>query len=137
MYKKFLALVLAGLVAHAATAAMAPVASASQGGGATTAQPVETVKAKVARQGVGENARVTVRMKNGTKVKGYVSQIGDEDFVVRDRKTDAATTVAYNDVAKVESNRGHSTARNVGIGVAVGVGAVLITIAALIASLDD
>lgn len=97
---------------------------------------VEAVKSKIARQGIGAKAKATIKLKNGTKVKGYVAQAGEEDFVMRDRKTDAPTTIRYEDVLKVEENRGHSTARNIAIGVAVGVGAVLAIIGITIAHLD-
>lgn len=103
----------------------------------TQVPTVEAVKSKIARIGVGAKAKATIRMKNGTKVKGYVAQAGEDDFVMRDRKTDAPTTIRYDEVLKVEDNKGHSTARNIGIGVAVGVGAVLAVIGILIASLDD
>ena len=109
--------------------------NAKQSGG--QGMSVEAVKIKIAKLGVGDKAKATVFLKDGTKKKGYIAQAGDDDFVLRDRKTDAPTTILYTDVAKVESNRGHSTARNVGIGVAVGVGAVLTVIAVLISSLDD
>ncbi len=75
-------------------------------------------------------------MKDGTKTKGYVSRAGDDDFVMRDRKTDAATTIRYADVLKAESNRGHSTARNIAIGVGISVGAFLAAIAIIITHLD-
>jgi hypothetical protein len=101
------------------------------------AQTLEQVKVKVARLGVGEKARVTVKFKDGTKLKGYISQVKDEEFIVRERKTDAPSVVLYRDVARVDSNRGHSTARNVAIGTAIGVGSVLTVLAVLIASLDD
>ena len=97
---------------------------------------VEAVKSKIARQGIGAKAKATIKLKNGTKVKGYVAQAGEDDFVMRDRKTDAPTTIRYEDVLKVEENRGHSTARNIAIGVAVGVGAVLAIIGITIAHLD-
>ena len=105
--------------------------------GNVEAATLEKVKIKIAKLGVGEKAKATVRLKDGTKIKGYIAQAGDDDFVLRDRKTDAPNTIRYSDVARVESNRGHSTARNIGIGVAVGVGAVLAVIAILISSLDD
>lgn len=89
------------------------------------AQLSEQVKVKVARLGVGESARITVRFKDGTKLKGYIAQAKDSEFIVRDRKTDAPSTVLYRDVARIESNRGHSTARNVALGTAIGVGTVL------------
>lgn len=98
---------------------------------------VEKVKIKIAKLGVGAKAKATIKLKDGTKTKGYVAQAGDETFVIRDRKTDAPTTIRYADVARVEENRGHSTARNIAIGVGIGVGAFLAVIAITIASLDD
>jgi hypothetical protein len=109
-------------------------AVASQSG--SQAPTVEAVKSKIARLGVGAKAKATIKLKNGTKVKGYVAQADEEDFVIRDRKTDAPTTIRYAEVLKVEDNKGHSTARNIAIGVAVGVGAVLAIIGITIAHLD-
>lgn len=109
-------------------------AAAKQGN--TGASPVEKIKAKVAKLGVGEKAKATVILNNGTKTKGYIAQASDDEFVLRDRKTDAPTTIRYVDVAKVESNRGHSTARSLGIGIGIGAGALLLTILAVIAHLD-
>lgn len=96
----------------------------------------EQVKAKVAKLGVGAKAKATIRLKDGSKRKGYIAQAEEDDFVIRDRKTDAPTTIRYSDVAKVEENQGHSTARNIGIGVGIGVGALLTAIFIAIASLD-
>jgi hypothetical protein len=97
---------------------------------------VEQIKIKVAKLGVGEKAKATVFLRDGRKIKGYIAQAGEEDFVVRDRRTDAASTVRYLDVTKVDSNRGHSTARNIAIGVGIGVGAFLAILAITIAHLD-
>lgn len=100
------------------------------------ATPVEKVKAKVAKIGVGEKAKATVILKDGTKKKGYIGQAGNDDFVIRDRNTDAPTTISYSEVTKVESNKGHSTARNLAIGIGIGAGALLAIIFITIASLD-
>ncbi len=97
---------------------------------------VEKVKIKIAKLGVGAKAKATIRLKDGSKTKGYIAQAGEDNFVIRDRKTDAPTTIRYADVAKVEENRGHSTARNIGIGIGIGVGALLLAIAISIAHLD-
>src|SRR6266550_1464367 len=108
----------------------------------STAQPgdkqpmTEQLKIKIARLGVGEKAKATITLRDGTKTKGYVSRAGDDDFVMRDRKTDAATTIRYADVQRVDSNKGHSTARNIAIGVGIGVGAFLALIAITLAHLD-
>jgi len=97
---------------------------------------LDKIKAKVAKIGIGEKARATVILKDGTKKKGYIGQAGTEDFVLRDRKTDAPTTIRYSDVSKVESNKGHSTARNLGIGIGIGAGAFLAILLIAIAHLD-
>ena len=96
----------------------------------------EEVKIKVAKLGTGSKAKATVWLTNGTKVKGYISQAGENDFVMRDRKTDVPTTVRYADVTKFERNNGHSTAKWVGLGVGVGAGAFLLIVLASIAALD-
>ncbi len=96
----------------------------------------EQTKAKVARAGTGEKARVTVWTKDGKKMKGYVSQTNENDFILRDGKTDAPTTIAYNDVTKVDVNRGHSTLRNTLLGVGIGVGAVFLVIGITLARID-
>ena len=92
------------------------------------------VKKNVAKLGVGSKAKATVTLNNGTKVKGYVYSAGDEDFVVRDSKTDSPTTIRYADVKNVDDNRGHRNAKLavlfVGIGAAVAVALVFGAIAA-------
>jgi hypothetical protein len=102
----------------------------------TNSNGTEKVKAKVAKLGVGEKAKATVILKDGTKKKGYIGQAGGDDFVLRDRKTDSPTTIRYSDVTKVESNKGHSTARNLAIGIGIGAGALLAIIFITIAHLD-
>jgi hypothetical protein len=97
---------------------------------------VEETKVRIGKLGIGEKARATITLNDGRKVKGYIYQTGDDDFIIRDRKTDAPTTINYTDVAKVERNRGHSTARNIAIGIGIGVGAFLAIIAITIAHLD-
>jgi hypothetical protein len=96
--------------------------------GQTQKSPVEKARSQVAKLGVGSKARATITLNDGTKVKGYVYSAGDDDFVIRDRKTDSPTTVRYADVKSVDDNRGHSVARNVliiaGIGTAITIAAV-------------
>src|ERR1043166_5016585 len=130
MLKKVLTAALACLV-------VAVQAGARPADGAQGAQASADVRAKLDRAGTGEKARVTVWLKDGTKHKGYVSEKRDAEFVLRDRKTDAPEIIAYDNVAKVDINRGHSTARNTAIGVGIGAGAVILTLAILFASLDD
>ncbi len=104
--------------------------------GATQTAASEQIKIQVAKLGVGEKAKATITLKDGKKTKGYISRAGEEDFVLRDRKTDTPTTIRYADVAKIEGNRGHSTAKHVGIGVGIGVGAFLTALLIILTHLD-
>jgi len=102
--------------------------------GQTQSPSVDKARSQVAKLGVGSKARATIKLNDGSKVKGYVYSAGDEDFVIRDRNTDTPTTVRYANVKSVDDNRGHSVARNilivVGIGAAVTIAAVFGAIAA-------
>ena len=127
MPRKYLSLLLAALFL------IVPVTRATAQKPQMTA---DQVKIEVAKLGLGEKARATIRLKNGTKIKGYVSRADENDFVISDRKTDTPTTINYADVAKVEKNRGHSTARNLAIGIGIGAGAFLAILLISIAHLD-
>ena len=131
MIRKLLAVALVALVALTQTPTSALAATPGQ------VMAAADVRAKVDRAGIGEKAKVTVWLRDGRKIKGYVAERRDAEFVLRDRKTDAPTLVPYADVTKLDINRGHSTARNTAIGVGIGAGAVLLTLAILIATLDD
>ena len=100
-------------------------------------QTIDQVKIKIAKLGLGAKARATVNTKDGRKIKGYVSQAGEDDFTLRDKKTDAPTTIRYADVAKVSADKGHSLARNLGLGIAIGAGAFLGILLIIFASLND
>jgi hypothetical protein len=97
---------------------------------------IDQIKIQVAKLGIGDKARATITTRNGAKTKGYVFSAGDDDFVMRDRKTDAPTTIRYADVVKIERNQGHSMARNIAIGVGIGAGALLAAILIVIARAD-
>jgi hypothetical protein len=132
MFKKYLSLALVLLFTNVlmAVPALARPQSNNQ------AQGVEKIKVKIAKLGVGEKARATVYLKDGTKIKGYITEARTDDFVIRDRKSNEARTVSYQDVTKVEKNSGHSTARNLAIGIGIGAGALLAIIAIVISHLD-
>ena len=135
MFRTLLSVVLIAILSQGINAASVVTAAAAQNGG--DAQAVEKVRLKVAKIGLGDKAKITVRMKDGRKIKGFVTQAGANDFTVRDRKTGDPTLVLYSDVNKVEDNRGHSTLRNVLIGVGVGAGALLAVLLIVFMTLED
>ncbi len=85
----------------------------------------EKIKAVVAKRGVNEKKRIRVKMLNGVKMKGYISQIGDDSFTLAISKTKQPVVVAYRDVSKVESG-GLSGGARIGIIVGAAAGAALL-----------
>ena len=131
MIRKMLAAALVAVVALAQTAVAAPAAPNKR-----AQQTPFDARAKVDRAGLGEKARITVWLRDGRKIKGYVAERREADFVVRDRRTDAPTILQYADVTKLDINRGHSTARNVTLGAVIGVATFFTLIAVTIAAND-
>ena len=114
MFRTFLSLMLAVLLMQGS--AGVPVFAAQANQANNDAQALEKVRLKVAKIGLGDKARATVRMKDGRKIKGFISQAGANDFTVRDRKTGEQSLILYSDVSRVEDNRGNNILRNVLIG---------------------
>ncbi len=77
----------------------------------------ERVRESIAKLGTGPNARIEVTLQNNTKLKGYVSEASDNNFVVVDNKTGAATHVSYPQVKKVRGNN-----LSTGVKIAIGIG---------------
>ena len=89
----------------------------------------DKVKAEVAKRGTGPKAKVTVKLKDQTKLKGYISGTAGDSFTLSDSKTGQTKTLAYSDVAEVKKQGGMSLPAKIGIGVGIGVGVLALTYA--------
>ncbi len=123
MLKSYLSLILIGLL----------VFGGSVQSVFAQAQPdanAERIKAVVAARGVNEKKRIRVKMLNGVKMKGYISQIGDDTFTLAISKTRQPVVIAYREVSKIESG-GLSGGARIGIiaGAAVGGGILVLYLA--------
>ena len=76
--KKPIASVLAALVINLVCVTAAPAAPKPT----KEEQFAAKVKAGILKLGTGPAARVQVKLRNGTKLKGYVAEAGEEHFVV-------------------------------------------------------
>jgi hypothetical protein len=123
MLKKLLSLALVVLLLHAVNA-MPVLAFAQVGQGE---RRVEKVKADVARR-VGKKSRVTVKLQDGSKLKGRITQAGEDSFTLTDSKTGQTSTLAYRDVTKVEG-QGISLAAKIAIGVGIAVVLFVVVVA--------
>ncbi|MBA2502140.1 MAG: hypothetical protein H0V27_04585 [Pyrinomonadaceae bacterium] len=121
MFRKHLSFTLIALLVCAAGAEGARAAQNDQ-----EAPRVEAVKQRIGKIGVGERARVTIKLRDSSEVKGYIYRAGDDNFIVADSKTGARTTVSYADVAEVKRKRQFTTLKTVAItiGTLMAIGAI-------------
>jgi hypothetical protein len=124
MFKKSFAIILACLLVQMLSVQPATAKSKEE----KKAELTQKVKTGISKLGVGRDARVEVRLRDRTKLAGYISEVKDESFIITDSKTSATTTVAYGDVTQV---KGHnlSTGAKIAIGVGIGVAIVVIILA--------
>lgn len=76
------------------------------------------VKEGVKKLGVGRDARVAVKLRDKAKLKGYISEAGEDSFVVTDAKTGESNTVTYPSVKQIKGSN-HSLGVKIAIGVAI------------------
>lgn len=79
------------------------------------------VRAEISKLGTGVNARIKVKLKDGTKIKGYVTEAGENRFTVMNSKTGQAVPVGYAEVSGAKGgNLSKGTIVTIGlVGIAV------------------
>lgn len=95
---------------------------------AQTAQEIQAAaraRAKIQELGVGRNARVEVKLRDNTKLKGYISSAEADSFAVTDSKSGVAQMVAYTDVTEVKKSSGGLSTKSWIIIGSVAAGAVI------------
>ena len=86
----------------------------------------DEARVSIAKLGTGKDARVELKLRDHTKLKGYISEVKADSFTVVDSRTGVARTLSYADVMQV-SKRGNglSTFTKVAIGAGVAAGAII------------
>ena len=113
MFKKYLIVVLTFLVLNLSLNSVAFAETKPE----KEAKFAEKVKINVTKLGAGTDAKIQVKLKDGTKLKGYVSQINENSFVVTDEKTNVATEIPYPNAKQVKGNN-----LNTGVAIAIAAG---------------
>ena len=121
MFTKLLSLALAGLLVNLLCPASVSAGTKAE----KDAQFAEKVRTGIAKLGTGPDARVEIKLRDKTKVKGYIKEIGEASFVVVDSKTGVSTEVPYPQVKQVKGNN-LSKGAKIAIVVGVVVGIVVI-----------
>lgn len=78
------------------------------------------VKAAITKLGTGVESRVEVKLRDKTKVKGYVSEITEDSFTLVNAETNAVTKIPYSQAKQVKGNN-----LSTGVKIAIGVGVIL------------
>lgn len=132
MLKRLFSIGLVVLLFHAGNSLLVrDIVKAGQGDAAS-----EKVKADVAKRGTGPKAKVNVKLKDKTKLKGYINQRGSDSFTLADSETGQMRTLSYAEVSEVKKSGGLSLLTKIGIGVGIFVG-VLAILFAIGCSQDD
>ena len=121
MFKKLLSLSLVALLINLTAVPLVYAAAKEE----NEARFAEKVKASVLKLGTGEAARVKIKLRDKTKLAGYISVADDEGFTVIDSKSGIATTIAY---PQVKSVQGHNLSTGAKIAIGTGIAAAIIFI---------
>lgn len=81
------------------------------------------VKAGVTKLGTGPDARIKIKLKDKTKLEGYIVESDPSQVVVMDAKTGEAVPVSYPAVKQVSGNN-----LSTGVKIAIGIGIALAVI---------
>lgn len=73
--------------------------------GEKEARQTADVKARIEK--LGRTTRVEIKLRDKTKLKGYVQQIGEDHFVISDLETNEEIRVAYPQVLYVKEIKAH------------------------------
>jgi len=118
MLKKYVVLMLSVLVISLFLSSVTVIAETKE---EKAAKRAEKVKINVAKLGTGPDAKVEVKLKDGTKIKGYVSDIKEDSFGVVSSQTTASVNVPYNEVKQIKGNN-----LSTGVKIAIVVGVILL-----------
>jgi hypothetical protein len=124
MPRKTLSLLL-GIVLVSCTVCVQSAAGANRN--PDQARLIQRVRSSVLKLGVGRDARIEVRLRDKTRLSGFISHAGPDSLGIASETTGAVTSVAYADVTQV---KGHnlSTGAKIGIGIAIGFAVVVLVI---------
>lgn len=95
--------------------------------GTKEAKLLEKVKSGITRLGTGTEAHIKVKLKDGTKIEGYITESNENEFVVMNSKTNQIVPVAHSSVKQVKGNN-----LSKGVIITIGVVAFLVLLFVLV-----
>jgi hypothetical protein len=92
---------------------------------------VRKVEANVKKLGVGPDAKIKVKLKDGTKFNGYVYAINAESFIVMSDKSGNTHEVPF---TKVKQVKGNNMSTGVKIAIGFGILAAIVVVIAIVSA---
>lgn len=124
MYEKLFSLMLAAFVIQ--TICITPVSAVVRTDKVT--QHIAKMKERVSVNHL-EKKRVVITRRDGTKLKGHISEIKENSFIINDEQTGITSEVNNNDVTQVKpKGNGLSTGAKILIGVGIAATAVVVLV---------
>jgi hypothetical protein len=89
-------------------------------------QEIAKIRAAVQKLGVGRDARVEVKLRDKTKLKGYISAAEQDSFTLADSKTGSTQNISYTEVDQVKKHHSGLSTRSWIIVGAIATAAIII-----------
>ncbi len=122
MFRRFFAVMLAGVVFFSAF-------GIKRAGAQTKDKATEKIKSKVRKIGVGTNARVEVKLRDNTQMRGYITESNQDSFTMFDKYSGSNKTISYADATQVKKGGSAFSAKSLIIMGAVAAGIAITWIA--------
>jgi len=105
MMRRALTSILAALVIDFALASSGYGAPSVRQGGETYGK----IREQIARVAPQPKSRVQVKLRDGRKLKGYVTETSTDDFLLSDSRTATSARIRYADVKQVKGSHGENS----------------------------
>ena len=97
MIKKFTSLMLIGLLLNLAFCSTTKANNVQP-----DAKRAAKVKSAISKLGAGRETGVKIKLLDNTKIVGYISEIGDEDFTIVDELNNKTVPIPYSQVKQLK-----------------------------------
>lgn len=111
---------------------VAPTSAQSSNNDARTAK----IRSDLTKRGTSEKSKVTIKLRDGREVKGFIAELNADDFVVANSKTSQRQRIKYADALKAKKS-GLSLGAKIGIGVGVLIAVGVVVVLAAKKPCDD
>lgn len=104
--KKFISLMLIGLILNSVFYVSSASGTVVPNDSIKEAKMTAKLKNELTKIGIGKESKVEVKLNDGTKISGYLSELNEEDFVVVDSNDDSKR-IRYGNVRKAKGRYKH------------------------------